>query len=253
MQLFENLSYVKRPNLPERKVRVAAISESAGECLEKLHALGIETVNVSSHPALKYGIASHADIQLLHLGGSRIISASEHLCGVENYGLEIIKEEHKLNAVYPGDVPLNSAIIGNKIICNKKTASRIVLEYAEKNGFTVIDVKQGYSRCSVAVLSENAIITDDSGIYKSAQFFFNDATLIEKNSIELQGYGYGFIGGCCGLIAKDTLAFSGSIMSHSSHNDIIDALNRSNIKAEELCSGRLKDIGGILPLIEESP
>ena len=151
---------------------------------------------------------------------------------------------------YPDDVRLNCAVIGNKIICNTKTIAHEVLEYAYEIGLTVINVNQGYSRCSICVVNENAIITDDISIFTAAQNFLDDVQFISKNSIRLDGYNYGFIGGCCGKIDKDKIAFNGSIESHDDYKLILDFLNRNKVECIELHNDRLTDIGGILPLTE---
>ena len=75
--------------------------------------------------------------------------------------------------------------------------------------------------------------------------------LISKGSVVLKGYNYGFIGGCCGKIDKDKIAFNGKIESHNDCNKIIDILQRNNTEIIELCDSKLTDIGGILPLYEE--
>ena len=135
------------------------------------------------------------------------------------------------------------------LIC-VKTVSKDVLEFAYNNDYIIINVKQGYSRCSICVINENSIITDDKSIFTAAGNFLNDAELISKGSILLNGYNYGFIGGCCGKLSKNEIGFNGMIESHKDYKKIIDILSRNNIKCTELCKTRLTDIGGIIPLTE---
>ena len=96
-----------------------------------------------------------------------------------------------------------------------------MLEFAENEGLNVINVNQGYSGCSVCVINDSAIITDDESIFTAAQNFLNDVLLIQKGSIRLNGYNYGFIGGCCGKISKNKLStqdfrqeFTGGVCVH---------------------------------------
>jgi len=169
-----------------------------------------------------------------------------------------LKEFFKLKKIkayagnrYPNDVRLNCAIIGNKIICNIKTIANEVLEYAQANQLNVINVNQGYTKCSICAVNENSIITDDESIFAAAGNFFNDTLFISKGSIGLNGYGYGFIGGCCGKIDKNKIAFNGAIESHKDYKKIIDFLSRNSVECIELHNNPLYDIGGILPLCEE--
>lgn len=252
MQQLKVMKFIEKPNLPQAKVRLVAISEAAGEALKKLNELGIETKKIPSLSSLPQGISSHADLQFLHLSSNKFITANEHLFDrldvQEKAEIEIIGA---LKSDYPSDVPLNAAIIGNYIICNPNTVSKLVLGFADSAGLTVIPVNQGYSKCSICILNESAIITDDIGIYRSTQKFLNDVTFVEKKSIVLKGYNYGFIGGCSGKLGKNTLAFNGELSSHSDCNKIADALQRNNLKVIELKSGALEDIGSILPILEE--
>ena len=248
------IKFVNKPNLPENDVEYVAISSAAGEAIKKLNTLSIKTVTVKPDSNLPDGINTHADLQLLHLKNNKLLISSndEQLFEQMNSIGFSVEKTAKLGPDYPDDVLLNAKIIDKYIICNKKTISEKVLEFAEKSSMQIIDVKQGYSGCSVCVLNENAIITDDKSVFTAAQFFLNDVTLVEKNSIRLKNYNYGFIGGCCGKISKNTIAFNGSVMSHSDYKLIADALDRNNIKAVELHNGVLEDIGGIIPLTEKN-
>ena len=246
------MKYIEKPNLPQGRVTVAAISAQAGESIQKLNELGIKTIKINPYNFLPEPVNSHADLQILHLGNNDIFCQNEHLCIGEfksKFNLKKIKES--AGNRYPDDVKLNCAIIGKKIICNIRTISRDILEYAESNGLTVINVNQGYSRCSICVVNENAIITDDESIFAAAGNFFDDTLFISKGSIGLNGYGYGFIGGCSGKIDKNKIAFNGAIESHKDYKKILDFLSRNSIECIELNNKPLYDIGGILPLGEE--
>jgi len=246
------MKYIEKPNLPQGRVTVAAISSQAGESIKKLNELGIKTAEIKPYNALPIPVNSHADLQILHLGNNDIFFQNEHLCTGE------LKEFFKLKKIkayagnrYPNDVRLNCAIIGNKIICNIKTIANEVLEYAQANQLNVINVNQGYTKCSICAVNENSIITDDESIFAAAGNFFNDTLFISKGSIGLNGYGYGFIGGCCGKIDKNKIAFNGAIESHKDYKKIIDFLSRNSVECIELHNNPLYDIGGILPLCEE--
>ena len=251
MQQYNTMRYIKMPNLPQNRVKTVAISCEAGEAIKKLTSLDIECIKIQNDKRLPEPVNSHADLQLLHISENTIFCHKEHLCiGESEQNFNIISIDKLPGNKYPEDVRLNCTIIYDKIICNKKTVAHEVLDFAERSGLTVINVNQGYSRCSICVVNENAIITDDKSIFTAAQNFFNDAQLISKNSILLKGYDYGFIGGCCGKIDKDIIAFNGAIESHSDYKKIIDFLDRNAVKCIELYNGRLADIGGILPLTE---
>lgn len=247
----DNMKYVEKPNLPQSRVGAVAISCTARESIDYLNKAGIKTVEIKPDFRLPVPVNTHADLQILHVGKNDIYSQNEHLCiGESELKFNIKNISEFPGSKYPDDVRLNCTIIGNKIICNKKTISADILNFADLNGYTLINTKQGYSRCSVCVVNENAIITDDKSIFTAAQNFLNDVLLISKGSIRLDGYDCGFIGGCCGKIDKDKLAFNGAIESHKDYKLITDFLDKHHVECVELNKEGLTDIGGILPLTE---
>lgn len=251
LELQYNEKVTEKPNLPEGEVKLVAISEAAGESKLFLNSLGIRTVDIQANPQLSESVSSHADIRLLHLPNKRLYSYIEEINSFSNLQFFTVSGvNYKISPNYPDDVRLNCSIIGNKIICNKRTVAKEILEFAEIEKYQIIDTKQGYSRCSVCIINENAIITDDPSIFKAAQNFFNDTLFISKGSIGLKAASYGFIGGCTGKLSKNKIAFNGRIESHTDHNRIIDLLNKYNITAIELTGKKLEDIGGIIPLTE---
>ncbi len=242
---------IENANLPCSRVKLAAISSKAGEAIKKLSSLGTEALKIEPLFNLSAGINSHADLRIFQLKNKLYLTKSEHsFCSRLKEYYNIIELPLSLAKDYPLDVPLNVAVVGKHIILNPKTASSKIMEEVEKSGFTIIPVNQGYSKCSVAVLNENSIITDDEGICKTAGKFLNDVTLISKGSVQLNGYNYGFIGGCCGKISENEIAFNGDIESHDCFKEIEAALCRNNIKAVSLKEGKLEDIGGIIPLLQ---
>lgn len=147
------MNYVKNPNLPQSRAGVVAISCTARESIEYLNNLGISTIEIFPDSRLPEPVNSHADLQILHIGNNELFIQNEHLCAGElqpNFDLKMISEIP--GSRYPDDVRLNCTLIGDKIICNKKTISKDILRYAESAGLTVIYTNQGYSRCSVCVI-----------------------------------------------------------------------------------------------------
>lgn len=244
--------YIKNPNLPAGEVSAVAISCEAEKAIASLHSIGIETYVIQKYPNLSKPVCCHGDLQMLHLCDNRILVANEHLCTGElqkKFSVSLIRE--RLGNSYPDDVRLNCKIIGNNIFLNKKTIAEEILEFAELAGLNIINVNQGYTGCSICAINESAVITDDESVFAAAQNFLNDALLISKGSIRLKGYGYGFIGGCCGKIAHNKLAVNGRIESHTDKYKIVDFLNKYNIDIIELTDKPLTDVGGILPLLEK--
>lgn len=244
-----NRGFIKNPNLPTGEVADVAISADAVKAIEKLASFGISVSEIRKNPLLPEPVASHADLQFLHLKENRFLIANEHLF-IGELQKKFIEQciQVSLGNKYPYDVLLNCKIIGSNIVLNKRTIAAEVLEFAADEGLNLINVNQGYSGCSICVINESAIITDDESICRAAQNFLNDVLFVSKGSIRLKGYNYGFIGGCCGKISKTKLAVNGRIESHKDYKDIIDFTAKHNVEIVELSDEPLTDIGGIIPL-----
>lgn len=241
---------IELPNLPKRGIALAAVSAGAEKAKEYLRARGIGVFDILPSPAITDGTAAHADLHLLHLGGRKIILSREQRENAEKLvgiGFDVRLLDAPLGSKYPADVPLNAAIFGNHAVFNPKT----VCSDIDFSGRTVIPVRQGYSKCSVAPVKENAIITDDSAIASAAEKSGLAVLLVSKGDVILRGREYGFIGGCCGLIAPNIMLFNGSLSSHRDAEKIRDFLLSFGVRVTEVGDFPLTDIGGILPLAEK--
>ncbi len=243
-------SPIIKPNLPERKVSLAAVSCTALETKEYLLSRAVSVLEISPSPLISDGTAAHADLHLLHLGGRRLfISFEQRESGqrLTVLGFDVNILPAPLGARYPGDVPLNAAIVGDTAILNPRTVCADI-DFSSK---TVIPVRQGYSKCSVAPVTARAVITDDPAIAAALRKSGFDVLSVSKGDVLLPGREYGFIGGCCGLIAPDIMLFNGDLASHRDAGEIESFLAKHGVRAESAGNFPLTDIGGILPLAEQ--
>ena len=155
----------------------------------------------------------------------------------------VVESEKKLTGKYPGDIALNGAVFKNYFIHNLKYTDRKILDYYEKNGYTLIDVKQGYTKCNL-VCGNNCLITSDTDIYRKMKDRA-DILLIDHKQIILKGFDYGFIGGASGLL-NNRLYFTGNLENHSSYNKIMDFLSICGEEVGFLSTDEIEDFGSIL-------
>jgi len=128
------------------------------------------------------------------------------------------------------------------------------VEFVKENtakGVEFVKVRQGYTKCSVCVVDENSAITSDRNIYNALISNGIDTLLISEGYIDLDGYDYGFIGGSCGKISKNEIAFTGRFNKHPDCDRILEFLNARKIDAKFLTDKDIFDIGSILPITEE--
>lgn len=192
-------------------------------------------------------VKGHTDMQIHYVGNKRFVCAAECYDYYRNQlppEYEIICGKKPLQNKYPHDVLYNAAVIGDFAVCNKQyTSDEILLEYQDK---TILNVKQGYAKCSTAVISKNAAITADNSIYKVLKKNGIDVLKIQPGSILLNGVSYGFIGGVCGLIASDCLAVNGNLSLHPDVDKIHHFCKQHGVNILQLNNEELYDVGSIV-------
>lgn len=219
---------------------------------EELDTLSKEISNIIKVPKSPYlydSISAHPDIQVNIISNTKIIIASNSLLDISSNSLNnisILKSEKLLKDKYPENIFLNAVNLKDFFIHNLKYTDKVLLdEIKNKN---LINIKQGYAKCSTAIVNDNALITSDVGIYKSLKPYPIDVLLIASGDINLPGLPYGFIGGSCGLIAKDKLAFFGNLKFHNYKDEIEKFLYKHNVEPIYLSNSSLIDRGSILSI-----
>ena len=245
---------ILNPNLPEGRVITALAGKIPKSLSDAFLKEKIKIVELLENNDLQPSVASHADM-LAHSLDSKRILLSKHDENVEikleKLGFEPIISSKPLSKDYPNDIALNSARIGKFLICNSKHTATQILDYCQLNNIEIINVAQGYAKCSTCIVNENAVITEDKTIKSECVKRGIDVLLINKGYVSLPGLNYGFIGGCSCLISKSELAFFGDIKKHPDYKNIRAFLNNYNIVPLSLTSDNLIDIGGLIPLQEE--
>lgn len=245
------MNYFANPNLPNKRSKSVLIDyRTSEETVNELNNLGIKIFKTQPVKSLYNAVQGHADMQIHHLGNDRFVTAPEVYEYYKSILLnaDIIKGSKELISKYPEDICYNAAAFGNYLICNAAcTALEILSEYQSMKQ-TILNVKQGYAKCSVCVVNESAIITSDKSIAKTAMQHGIDVLHIESGYIKLKDMSYGFIGGATGLLAPDILAVNGDIKTHINYNDIISFCRNYNIYVTSLKNGEIEDIGSIIPL-----
>lgn len=243
------MDFLKQGNLPKATVTCAVMAGKYPHLNEKLALLGVKTIPLVTNEAIDNTINYHSDILFHHLGDNYAITDSVtnkqllRLFGVD------CAVDNEVRGKYPKSVRLNAVQIGKRVFCNTNYLSKLAFYYYKENGFELVHVNQGYTKCSVCVLNEHTIITDDSGIHQKVLNYNIESLLIEKGDIILEGQPYGFIGGCTGLIDINKLAFTGSLNNHKDEKKILAFLQKHEIIPIYLYDGPLLDVGGIIPIL----
>lgn len=223
----------------------------SAEMLSALRQKGFEPILLPPAPGLQTGVSSHADM-LLFMGFGRLFCHASYyednkklisrIC--DEAGLELALSDEKWTKEYPSDVLFNACLLRNRLICNKKTVSSLILSAAQENGCEIINVPQGYTKCSICPVSDTAIITADKAIAKTCQNCGFDVLLISEGHVSLPPYDFGFIGGAGG-ISCDTVYFCGNVDLHPDAHIIKEFCQKHGKTVVSLSNGELFDVGSL--------
>ena len=244
--------FIIKPNLPERKIRHLFCScDIDREIEENLERLDILPVKLRGLDIFATPVRNHPDMLCHHVGGSSWIfykSVYENnKRAIDELSLEIILADDPQSGKYPANIALNAACIGRYIICTEKYTESLIAANSQCK-HKILNVKQGYAKCSVCIVDENSIITSDVSIYNICVKNAIDVLLIRPGYINLQGYDYGFIGGCAGLIDVKSLAFTGDIKQHPDYENIKNFCDDRAVEIISLSQKKLYDYGSLLPV-----
>ena len=224
------------------------------KCKTTLINEGFELIQVSSNPNLDIPISSHPDIFVFKYKNTLICEPNtgnmleKHLFDLEEKRFNFILGDIFSTATkYPNDCTYNFAVCGKHLIGNIKCADKGIKDLANYEALILIDTKQGYAKCNICVVNDNAIITEDKGIARTCKNFGIDVLLLETNSVKLNGYQNGFIGGASGNY-NNKLYFCGNIEKHPEYKKIYEFCKMHSTVPVSLSDEDLYDYGSIIIL-----
>lgn len=246
--------FVECPNLPEDAASVLVDKRTPERIVKKLEQMGITcfkgVILEEMHPA----ISGHVDMQLAHIGGNTFVCDPRTLSYYETMWQEkkvrLLPGNKLARRNYPEDVAYNILNVGNYAFHLAGATDDVVRQELSRRGITWEAVRQGYSKCSVCVVSKTALITGDKGIAKKATGLGFDVLCIETKEIRLPGMDMGFIGGASGKLKKDLLAFTGDIKKLRCGQAIEAFCHAHGVEIICLADGEVLDIGSIIPITE---
>lgn len=247
------------PHLPTNEVKSVVMSVQNKQLVSRVEELGIKIIPTDKIKSFAEYENTHSDMQMLQVDDKTVFVADECTSLIANlvqYFEKVIPIKflcsNKNICSYPHNILLNSVVINNKLFCKKTLSSAEIVKTFENKNYNIISINQGYAKCSTSIVNDSAIITADSSIYKAAINNGFDVLKITNGDIKLNGVNYGFIGGACGKLDKDILAFCGNIKMHRDYENIKCFCKNHGVNLLSLDIGELVDIGGILPITEKT-
>ncbi len=218
------------------------------KCKATLTSRGFSVITPPIWGHLQAGVSAHPDMLLFFFGKNYLCSreyyslAKDTLAPIERLGYRVILTNEVPAPDYPNDILFNSLLIGRYIFGLEKNISEAIRTLAVENSFEIVNVRQGYTKCSVCKVSDGAIITADKGIAEAAAKRGIDVLTVREGGVDLDGYDTGFIGGASGC-DEETVYFCGNIMSHPDGDKIVKFCNKHKKECVSLSNEPLFDVG----------
>ena len=222
---------------------------------QALRNLGYELIEIKKSDSAYPEISSHVDIFACKVKDKIIIEKSAYkmlknkLNNDENI---LISGETMISYDYPNDIKYNVCIVGNKAIHNFKYTDSKIISELNKSNFEIINVKQGYSNCSIAVIDEKSIILSDRGLYNNLKNsgldilfldYIPDIKLFDENGEYSQKKG--FIGGAISRIDENVVVF-GDLDKIDYYGNIRNFIESRNLKIIDFEGLDVVDYGGVI-------
>lgn len=200
------------PFIPFKKANTVIVAGNIGEEIYmNLKKLNLRVIKTISHKKVDSSISFHPDIVIHPINNNILVTEPSvyeyYRDEFKNTNIEIIKGEKQLDCKYPLDIAYNVGRIGKFAIHNFSYTDEVLKYYLRKQNLELINVNQGYTKCSIAIIGQNDIITSDVFIDKVLKGYGINSLLIEPGNIFLENQNYGFIGGCTGNMSNKEVSF----------------------------------------------
>jgi hypothetical protein len=209
--------------------------------------LGYDILVCPPSQLLYDAVCGHPDMLLNIIDGKTIMVHKDidknFVEKLKNLNFDVVFSSNSLKNTYPEDIILNSISFSDLFIHNLKYTDTNLFNYMKSK--ICINVKQGYSKCSTAIVSRDSIMTSDKIIAKALLKENIDVLLLPPGDILLPGLNYGFIGGCCGLLNKNSMAFYGDLNYYAFGKEVLNFLKKHNVEPIFLRKGKLIDRGSL--------
>lgn len=241
------------PFIPLKSANLAIVDGRIDKEIENsLKSLDLEIIKTIKCKEVHESISYHPDIAIHPVNHNTLVIAPNvfeyYRDNLKNKGINLIKGEKRLDFKYPNNIAYNVGRLGNVAIHNFQHTDEVLKYHLEKENLQFLNVKQGYSKCSLCLVNKKAGITSDSPIYEKLRNLGFKMLLIEPGSIYLKSQDYGFIGGTNGSLSNKESIISGSLKDHPNKKEILNFFKENNVELKFLSNKKIMDIGTIITL-----
>lgn len=219
--------------------------DTPGEIINSLKKYGFEPVKIEKTPMVAEYLSGHPDIQIFQYKKTIFCHPDisvNFLRKIDKYAdIKICKTG--LSTDYPGDIPYNIVTISGFAFHKLKCMEPEIKIHLEKDSVELIDVNQGYTKCSCIPIG-NSIITADDLIIKKCIENKIKSLKVSSGYVNLPGCKYGFLGGASGIF-NNRLYLTGNLKSHPDKLNIEIFAGELNFDLVYLSENDPLDLGSI--------
>jgi hypothetical protein len=231
-QDFFHIARRRKDKYEEVFVSKIYLSEQANPILVNyLEAGGHELSFVKSTLYTYDSVSSHPDIYMCKIRANKIFHGNPEELGFN----------------YPENIKFNAVVMGKYFIHNFEFTSRNLIAEIVHFVNHHINVPQGYTKCNMAVVTDNAAITSDMGIAVALKTTNIDLLVVTPGHVLLKGQTHGFLGGASGRVG-DEMIFHGNLSAHPDFEKISAFMKKHKCKLKYFEEFELEDIGSIIEL-----
>lgn len=242
---------MKNPFVPLKRANIVIVAGNITEdMIHSLKKMNLRVIRTIRHKKVHSSISYHPDI-VIHPIGEKLLIVEPTVFDYykekfKNTDIELVKGEKELKLKYPLNIAYNVGRIGNYALHDFRYTDEKLKFHLQKENIELINIKQGYTKCSMAVIGKEGIITSDLVIDREVRKRGFKSLLVKPGYIYLKNQSYGFIGGCTGNISNREVLFSGSLNVHPDKERIENFLKDLNKNISYLTKEQINDIGTIM-------
>lgn len=217
--------------------------------------LGYNIIELKKSEKVYSEISSHVDIFVCKIDDILICEKSQYeYLKKQISSASIICGEDEVQTKYPNDIKYNICQIGKFVVHNFKFSDKKINQIINKKGLNKIQVSQGYSNCSIAVINEKSVITSDKKIAQELEknnidclYFENNSNIKLLNENDKYSKMNGFIGGAIGK-AEDKVIVFGDLLKIDKSGKIRYFIEKNNLSLIDFKGLDVIDYGGIITI-----
>jgi len=211
-----------------------------------LHSLKVEFIEVETQGIVHPALSGHPDIFFCKT--PRVLIVSPEIPGeikefLASNNIPFASGNRPTGVQHPGEVYYTAAVSEQFLVHHLGFTDPVILENC--HWLKKIDVRQGYTSCSLMLLKDGHYMTSDQGIHKTLDQKGLKGIFIPPDEILLPGFQNGQIGGTMGIY-KSSVLITGSLDHLQEGKVVRNFLQQLNYTVIELFEGQLTDYGGIL-------